>query len=192
MHLRRTRLIFFKGAFVAPLLFLYLACSNDEVAVSQLAQSFHGAMIEQENVRITYSDSGLSKIRVVAGVLEDFSEEEELPRQVFRKGFRVSILASDGQESGFVKAEKALRRLKDQVWVLSGNVEVQQEGGNSLYTDAMEWDRMNQEFRSESKVRIIDKGEEVQGKGFTAKEDLSQYTIFAVSGHFEGDENYRE
>ena len=192
MHLRRTRLIFFKGAFVAPLLLLYLACSNDEVAVSQLAQSFHGAMIEQENVRITYSDSGLSKIRVVAGVLEDFSEEEELPRQVFRKGFRVSILASDGQESGFVKAEKALRRLKDQVWVLSGNVEVQQEGGNSLYTDAMEWDRMNQEFRSESKVRIIDKGEEVQGKGFTAKEDLSQYTIFAVSGHFEGDENYRE
>lgn len=177
---------------MAPLLFLYLACSNDEVAVSQLAQSFHGAMIEQENVRITYSDSGLSKIRVVAGVLEDFSEEEELPRQVFRKGFRVSILASDGQESGFVKAEKALRRLKDQVWVLSGNVEVQQEGGNSLYTDAMEWDRMNQEFRSESKVRIIDKGEEVQGKGFTAKEDLSQYTIFAVSGHFEGDENYRE
>jgi hypothetical protein len=26
----------------------------------------------------------------------------------------------------------------------------------------------------------------VQGKGFEAKEDLSQYTIFAVSGHFEG------
>jgi len=65
-------------------------------------------------------------------------------------------------------------------------VEVVQDGGNALYTDAMEWDRVNQVFRSESNVRIIDKGEEVQGKGFEAKEDLSQYTIFAVSGHFEG------
>jgi lipopolysaccharide assembly outer membrane protein LptD (OstA) len=82
--------------------------------------------------------------------------------------------------------------MKDQVWVLTGNVEVIQEGGDALYTDGMEWDRMKQEFRSESEVRIIDKGEEVRGKGFTAKEDLSQYTIFAVSGHFEGDDQNTE
>jgi len=190
-HLSTLHIIL-KGAFAAPLLFLYPSCSNDEVAVSQLAQSFHGAMIEQENVQITYSDSGMSKIRVVAGVLEDFSEEDEQPRQVFRRGFRVSILAANGRESGYVQAEKAVRRMKDQVWVLTGNVEVIKEGGDALYTDAMEWDRMKQEFRSESEVRIIDKGEEVRGKGFTAKEDLSQYTIFAVSGHFEGDDQNTE
>ena len=76
--------------------------------------------------------------------------------------------------------------MSDQVWVLTGEVEVIQEGGNALYTDAMEWDRIHQVFTSDSEVRIIDKGEEVRGKGFEAKEDLSQYTIFAVSGHFEG------
>ena len=102
------------------------------------------------------------------------------------------VLAANGRESGYVQAEKAVRRMKDQVWVLTGNVEVIQEGGDALYTDAMEWDRMKQEFRSESEVRIIDKGEEVRGKGFTAKEDLSQYTIFAVSGHFEGDDQNTE
>ena len=115
-----------------------------------------------------------------------------MPRQVFRQGFRVSILDARGLETGYLKADKAVRRMSDQVWVLTGDVQVLQDGGNALYTSAMEWDRLKQEFRSESEVRILDKGEEVQGKGFVAREDLSQYTIFAVSGHFEGDENNLE
>lgn len=163
-----------------------MGCSNDEQAVSALRQQFTGAMIEQHNVQIVYSDSGMAKIRVTTGIWEDYSSDDEQPRQVFRQGFRVEILDPQGRVTGHLKAQKAVRRMSDQVWVLTGDVEVVQEGGNALYTDAMEWDRVNQVFRSESKVRIIDKGEEVQGKGFEAKEDLSQYTIFAVSGHFEG------
>ena len=163
-----------------------MGCSNDEQAVSALRQQFTGAMIEQHNVQIVYSDSGMAKIRVTTGVWEDYSSDDEQPRQVFRQGFRVEILDPQGRVTGHLKAQKAVRRMSDQVWVLTGDVEVVQDGGNALYTDAMEWDRVNLVFRSESKVRIIDKGEEVQGKGFEAKEDLSQYTIFAVSGHFEG------
>ena len=112
----------FKGAFWAPLLLAAGACSNDEVAVSQLAQSFQGAMVEQEHVQIIYSDSGLAKIRVDAGLLEDYSEAEEWPRQVFRQGFRVSILNARGAETGYLKADKAVRRMSDQVWVLTGDV----------------------------------------------------------------------
>ncbi|NDD50216.1 MAG: LPS export ABC transporter periplasmic protein LptC [Flavobacteriia bacterium] len=179
-----------RGARWAPFVFFGLwalmGCSNDEQAVSALRQQFTGAMIEQHNVQIVYSDSGMAKIRVTTGVWEDYSSDDEQPRQVFRQGFRVEILDQQGRVTGHLKAQKAVRRMSDQVWVLTGDVEVVQEGGNALYTDAMEWDRVNQVFRSESKVRIIDKGEEVQGKGFEAKEDLSQYTIFAVSGHFEG------
>lgn len=163
-----------------------MGCSNDEHAVSALRQQFTGAMVEQHNVHILYSDSGMAKIRVTTGIWEDYSSEEEQPRQVFRQGFQVEILDARGRVTGHLKAQKAVRRMSDQVWVLTGDVEVVQDGGNALYTDAMEWDRVNQVFRSESSVRILDKGEEVQGKGFEAKEDLSQYTIFAVSGHFEG------
>jgi LPS export ABC transporter protein LptC len=179
-----------RGARWAPFVFIgiwmLLACSNDEQAVNALRQPFTGATIEQHQVHIVYSDSGLAKIRVTTGLWEDFTADEENPRQVFRKGFRVEILDGNGRVTGYLKAQKAVRRMSDQVWVLTGEVEVIQEGGNALYTDAMEWDRIQQVFTSDSDVRIIDKGEEVRGKGFEAKEDLSQYTIFAVSGHFEG------
>lgn len=179
-----------RGARWAPFVFFglwaTLACSNDEQAVSALRQQFTGAMVEQHHVRLVYSDSGMAKIRVTAGIWEDYSSDEEQPRQVFRQGFKVEILDALGRVTGHLTAQKAVRRMSDQVWVLTGDVEVVQDGGNALYTDAMEWDRVNQVFRSESNVRIIDKGEEVRGKGFEAKEDLSQYTIFAVSGHFEG------
>ena len=95
-------------------------------------------MVEQEHVQIVYSDSGLAKIRVVAGLMEDYSEDAELPRQVFRQGFRVSILDARGLETGYLKADKAVRRMSDQVWVLTGDVQVLQDGGNALYTSAME------------------------------------------------------
>ncbi|HAG48929.1 MAG TPA: LPS export ABC transporter periplasmic protein LptC [Cryomorphaceae bacterium] len=178
----------FKGAHWAPLLFLFaaLGCANDEEAVSAMAKTYSGALIEQQEVRIVYSDSGQTKITVEAGILEDYSEDEENPRQVFQNGFRLSLLNALGQVTGTVKANKAVRRLSDQKWILTGDVSVIQGKERSLLTDAMEWDRSEKRFYSESNVVIIDNGEEVRGKGFTAEEDLSQYTIFAVSGHFEG------
>jgi hypothetical protein len=159
-------------------LFAALGCANDEEAVSAMAKTYSGALIEQQEVRIVYSDSGQTKITVEAGILEDYSEDEENPRQVFQNGFRLSLLNALGQVTGTVKANKAVRRLSD--------VSVIQGKERSLLTDAMEWDRSEKRFYSESNVVIIDNGEEVRGKGFTAEEDLSQYTIFAVSGHFEG------
>ena len=89
-----------------------------------MAKTYSGALIEQQEVRIVYSDSGQTKITVEAGILEDYSEDEENPRQVFQNGFRLSLLNALGQVTGTVKANKAVRRLSDQKWILTGDVSV--------------------------------------------------------------------
>ena len=66
-----------------------------------------------------------------------------------------------------------------------GNVEVIHKGGNQLYTDKLYWDRKAKQFHTDSQVRIIDKEEEIIGLGLKAEDDLSEYTIFEVKGHFE-------
>lgn len=177
-----------KGAIWAPFVFTFIlvSCSNDKDAVFALTKSYDGAPMEQYGVTINYSDSGISRIIVQAGVWEDYSSLKENPRQIFSQGFDVQVLDNSGTVTGNLKAERASRQIENQLWTLMGSVEVHQLNGNALFTESMEWDRVQKVFRSESEVRIVDKGEEIRGKGFEAKEDLSQYTIFAVSGHFQG------
>lgn len=161
------------------------SCSNDLVFLESIEISDNQPLIEQYNAQIKYSDSGLLKIIVISGHMKDFTEEKENSRQEFYEGFRVGIMNKNGSESGHIKSINALRDLKTQIWTLTGNVEVIQEGGNRLYTDKLYWDRKEKQFHTDSQVRIIDKEEEIIGLGFQAEDDLSEYTIFEVKGHFE-------
>jgi hypothetical protein len=46
------------------------------------------------------------------------------------------------------------------------------------------WDRDKKIFYTDSRVKIIQDGEEIVGMGLSSEEDLSEYTIFEVKGHF--------
>ena len=54
--------------------------------------------------------------------------------------------------------------------------------GRALMTDSLTWHRDAARITSQSALRLIDGDEEIRGIGLEAREDLSQYTIFAVSG----------
>ena len=175
----------FKYIFHLVVIIFLSACSNEILNSESIEISENQPLIEHYNTQIKYSDSGLVKIVVVSGHMKDFTEEKETSRQEFSNGFRVGIMNKDGLESGHIKSIKALRDLKTQIWTLIGNVEVIHKGGNQLYTDKLYWDRKAKQFNTDSQVRIIDKEEEIIGLGLKAEDDLSEYTIFEVKGHFE-------
>ena len=174
-----------KYIFHLSFIIILSGCSNEILNLESIQILENQSLIEQYNTRIKYSDSGLVKIVVVSGHMKDFTEDKETSRQEFSDGFRVGIINKDGSESGHVKSINAIRDLKTQIWTLMGNVEVIHEGGNRLYTDKLYWDRKAKQFHTDSQVRIIDKEEEIIGLGLKAEDDLSEYTIFDVKGHFE-------
>ena len=176
---RRAKPFFF-------LLTLFIACSNNVVFEDNKAFLVNEPLIEQFGAQLNYSDSGLVKLRIITGHLKDFSEDKTAPRQEFLDGFRVRILNKNNLESGHIKSFSAQRDLKTKTWTLTGGVEVIQVGGNKLYTERLNWDRQTKEFFTDSPVRIIDEGEEINGLGLRADDDLSEYTIFEVNGYFEG------
>tara|TARA_B110000858_G_scaffold3535_1_gene4176 strand:+ start:54819 stop:55436 length:618 start_codon:yes stop_codon:yes gene_type:complete len=176
----------FKCRFFSFFIILFLlGCSNDLVILEVIKISDNQPLIEQFDAQIKYSDSGLVKIIVLSGHMKDHTDEKENARQEFSEGFRVGIMNKNGSESGHIKSINALRDLNSQTWTLTGSVEVIQEKGNRLYTDKLYWDRKAKQFHTDSQVRIIDKEEEIIGLGLLAEDDLSEYTIFQVKGHFE-------
>lgn len=141
-------------------------------------------MIEQEGAKISYSDSGIVKLVIQAGQLKDYSDLKDFPRQEFSKNFRVQILNENGEKSGFLEAVNALNDIKKELWTLTGDIVVSKKGGNTLFTEKLFWDRNKKIFYTDSRVKIIQDGEEIVGIGLRSEEDLSEYTIFEVKGHF--------
>ncbi len=171
-------------------LFLF-GCSNEVSFKSKSIERSILPIIEQEGAKISYSDSGLVRLVIHAGQLKDYSDLKDFARQEFSKNFRVQILNENGEESGFLEAINALNDIKKELWTLTGDVVVSKKGGNTLYTEKLFWDRNKKIFYTDSRVKIIQDGEEIVGIGLRSEEDLSEYTIFEVKGHLRGKKDLR-
>lgn len=164
------------------------SCANDAQAVQALSQGWSGPMVEQHGMTLTYTDSGRVVLRVQAGHLADFSQLEEGPYQRFDSSVFVTLYDFNGKRHGRLLAQRMTHWLDTDLWFLEGDVQMHQPGGRSLYTESMTWDRDSASIYGQEALRIIDEGEEIRGKGFRAEEDLSRYTIFAVSGELNAPE----
>lgn len=161
-------------------LWLLGACSNDRLAVQALNQSMDEPTMEQFDAVISYSDSGVVTMRLAAGHLT--KEEGAQGGQLFDQGVKVTLLNADGSIRGGIVAD-AIRQIgESETWVLSGDVHMTHHSGRALLTDSLTWHRDAARITSRSALRLIDGDEEIRGIGLEAREDLSQYTIFAVSG----------
>ena len=166
--------------------FIITGCSNEVSFKTKNIERNSLPIIEQEVAKISYSDSGIVKIVIHAGQLKDYSDLKDFPRQEFSKKFRVQILTENGEESGFIGAVNALNDIKKELWTLTGDVVVSKKGGNTLHSEKLFWDRNKKIFYTDSRVKIIQDGEEIVGIGLKSEEDLSEYTIFRVKGHLSG------
>ena len=166
--------------------FIITGCSNEVSFKTKNIERNSLPIIEQEGAKISYSDSGIVKIVIHAGQLKDYSDLKDFPRQEFSKKFRVQILTENGEESGFIGAVNALNDIKKELWTLTGDVVVSKKGGNTLHSEKLFWDRNKKIFYTDSRVKIIQDGEEIVGIGLKSEEDLSEYTIFRVKGHLSG------
>ena len=164
--------------------FIFNGCSNEVAFKTKNIERNSLPIIEQEGAKISYSDSGIVKLVINAGQLKDYSDLKEFPRQEFSKNLRVQILTENGEKSGFLEAVNALNDIKKELWTLTGDVIVSKKGGNTLHTEKLFWDRDKKIFYTDSRVKIIQDGEEIVGIGLRSEEDLSEYTIFEVKGHF--------
>jgi len=173
---------------VAALVLLATSCANDARAVQALSQGWSGPMVEQHGMTLTYTDSGRVILRVQAGHLADYSQLEEEPYQRFDSTVLVTIYDFRGNQHGRLIANQMTHYTSTDLWFLEGDVQMHQPGGRSLYTESMTWDRDSATIYGHEALRIIDEGEEIRGKGFRAEEDLSRYTIFAVSGELNAPE----
>lgn len=112
-------------------------------------------------------------------------EEHAFARPAFEtypEGMEVTGYDSLGRPSSRVVADYALHWTERDLWELNGNVVVEGEDGQRLFTQQLRWDRKIKKIYSNVDSKVEEDGDVLYGVGFEAADDFSRWVFRGVTG----------
>lgn len=164
-------------------------CRKEKVEVRHLAQSIDSMYtIRTDSADVLVSDSGVVKYRLLSPLWLIYDKPDD-KRWVFPVGLRLEGFDTLHSPEVFVVADSAIHFVDRDEWVLVGDVRVHGSGGRRLYTPQLHWLRGERRLFSNDTTYFYTEGRELRGDRFSARDDLSNYSIYRSRGNFEYDED---
>jgi len=168
---------------LTPVVVFTISCENDIATIKALNEDLNMPMQTGSNVEITYTDSGLIKVRLMAPELKRFSREND-PYYEFPKGLKVMFYQHDGKVESHIEADYALFFEKQELWEARNNVVAKNERTREqLFTEHIFWNQKEETIYSDQFTKIINADGTFYGeKGFEARQDLSKWKLKSSKG----------
>lgn len=177
---RRFAALFVSTLFIS---LIFFSCnSTKKVPLQSLGQGIDSMyQMLTRDVDMLVSDSGLTKYRLRAPIwiLYDRSDRKEW---LFTEGILLTGLKETDTENAKIKADTAIYLVDQDEWQLHGHVEVWGPQGDQLFTPHLYWKQKERMIYSYDTTYLASLGKELRGDRFSAKDDLSDYTIYNSSG----------
>jgi len=162
------------------------SCRNDAHDVQRVRAQPQGPSTVQYGVSVVYADTSDVQWKLRSDRWEEERTANNPTREVFSGNVR-AIQWVGGRATGTeMSADRVIRDVKERIWELQGNVLIQTSERKTLRTQTIFWNREEGRVYGESWVEIREQGQTLSGTGFEAKDDLSTYSIFEVSGSADG------
>jgi LPS export ABC transporter protein LptC len=170
-----------KKQFSVSVIFIFLAILSacEEKKKEVPLRYYAGAVISTTNLATTYLDSGITRLKMEAPVQLEYADGN----QEFPKGFQVSIYNEAGIVRSSLKADFVHYDKVQDLYTATGNVVLEDLlKKESLKTTKLHWSRTEQRVFNNEFVEINTPSQVLKGKGLTAKQDFSSYTILEPEG----------
>ena len=168
---------------VALLILLSIAACEEEAKVRPtIADAVPEEFPDQEswNSTVVFSDSGRVRAILRAGHIRMYEDRKET---LLDSGIVVDFFGRDGEHSSVLTAERGKVNDENKDLEAYDNVVFRSDSGTVVETEYMYWENLNRIVRGDRFVTITSPTERLQGYGFTADQDLKNYTVFGtVSG----------
>lgn len=156
------------------------ACKQDISHLSQDDTLFDPLIETGRDVEMIYSEQGRMKINLSAPELVRHSDNE--PYVEFPNGLTIIFYNDSLEVTSTLKANYGIRYEKKKETIFRDNVEIVNISGEQLQTEELVWDEEKAMIYSLKFVRIITPDERITGRGFTAKQDFTNYKITNITG----------
>ncbi len=128
------------------------------------------------------SENGVKKQLMRAPLREEY-EYAKSPYDEYTRGIEAVAFDSLGvAPASRVVADYALYWRERDFWELNGNVVVEGEDGQKLYTQQLRWDRKIKKIYSHVDCKVEQDGDVLYGVGFEAADDFSWWTFLEITG----------
>ena len=170
---------------VFPLFFLFVgivySCVNDESEVKRITD-FENAPDEQsQNLKMIYSDSGLTKFHLFAEISETYTQPKHLT--LFKNYVRVDFFDVNGEKVSTLTAQKGVFNHEDDVVVVEDSVRLYNyKKDQTLETEKLTWNKKDSTIRTDNHVVVSSPKELLTGKGLVTKQDFSYFEILNPIG----------
>ena len=170
------------------LLLMLLICvvsCTEETKINVASKLKPGKMptMSTRNISTLISDSGVTQYKIVAPLWEVYDEGEKpywrFPEGIFLKKFdrKLKVIAT-------IAADSAIYFKNEGLWRLDGRVEVTKVPRELFLSQQVFWDQNRGRVYSDSFIHIENTTHMMEGYGFTAKQDFSEYRILKPLGIF--------
>lgn len=160
---------------------LLSSCENEVKEVQKLSRDERIPMEIQKDFLLQYSDSTFIRMELTAPLAESYPQLD-IPQREFREGIFVRFLDGYGNESSTLKADYALQLIDKDLWEARGDVVVTNKKGERLNTEKLFWHSRKEIIYSDEFVKLTTPTQIIEGKGFQADQDFTEYEINEVSG----------
>lgn len=140
---------------------------------------YAGPMLVSKNLNTIYTDSGRTKLRMEAPIQVEFSNGN----QEYEKGMTVRFYQKDGTVKSYLKADFVHYNKVQDLYTAVGNVVLEDlVDKQQLRTQKLHWSKFEGKVFNNEYVEITTPTQILKGKGLTALQDFSSYTILEPEG----------
>lgn len=164
------------------LLISFFSCGNNLKEVQDFLADKNLPIGVAININSIHTDSGSIKTRLIAPLLNDFSNRKLHPYQEFPQGIKITHFDELGDSitltANYTRSysKTAISEIRDNVVVIN------HKDQTKLFTDQLFWDQNTHYIYTEKAFKLITKTDTINGKGFESNEDLSKVTMKDISG----------
>lgn len=163
------------------------ACENDMQTINSLSNDESVPDETATDIEVVYSDSGRVMIKLISAKLNRYETDE--PYIEFPEGLRLLFFDSVQNVKSELTANYGIRWEKKRMMEVKDDVVITDfEKDEILNTEHIIWDQAKRKIYSEVFVKRTNKDGVMYGEGFTADENLKNYTLLHPRGVFTVDD----
>ena len=157
------------------------SCVNDENEVKRITD-FENAPDEQsQNLKMVYSDSGLTKFHLFADISETYTQPKHIT--VFRNYVKVDFFNPEGVKVSTLTAQRGIFDHAENIVVVEDSVRLYNyKKDQTLKTEKLTWNKKDSTIRTNNQVVVSSPKELLTGKGLVTKQDFSYIEILNPTG----------
>jgi LPS export ABC transporter protein LptC len=169
------------GAVLVVLSVATIGCTSEDIKQKVLNDRANLPLETGKNVYITYTDSGLVKVKVFAPLIERYAKDEK-QETIMQKGITAYFYGKNEKVESYLKSKYAIRYDQKKKMIARNNVILVNNKGDTLSTEELIWDEYNQRISSDKFVKITTKDEIITGDGFESNTEFTKYKIYHIRG----------